>query len=163
MEMGRPYLSSTWVWIGQEGITWLPATAGFSPGIFAMDRITLGTFLRKEGVRVTPVQKPAQLVQALQSGKVPAVITDSITADFLFHDGGKEITPLPAGPAPEGIALGFWKGDTTLRRHMDVILAEMRADGTLARLVAEYGIADSLLNEMALSYSILTFSGLDRR
>lgn len=144
MEMGRPYLSSTWVWTGQEGVQWPPATAGFSPGIFAMDRITLGTFLRKEGVRVMPVQKPDQLVQALQSGQVPAVITDSITADFLFHDGGQEIAPLPAGPAPEGIAMGFWKGDTTLRRHMDAILAEMAADGTLARLAADYGIAGSL-------------------
>lgn len=152
MEMGRPYLRTHWVWLAVPGTVWPPANALFHPGIVAMNRVGLGGFLRSEGVHVIPVQSSVALSRAMKSGsgRVAAgqsevTITDSITAGSFPSGAGLIQKPLPAGPAAEGIALGFWKGDTTLRNHIDAVLAEMAADGTLERFAAEYGLENSLM------------------
>lgn len=144
MEMSEPYLESAWVWVAPQGSEWPPSQIRFHPGIFAMDRVTLGTFLRGEGVRINPVQRPEQLLKDIEGDDWMTAITDSITADYLFADTRLEANLLPGGPAPQGISLGFWKGDTTLRRHMDGILAAMHEDGTVERLAEEYGLTESL-------------------
>lgn len=144
MEMGAPYLRSSWVWIAPLGEAWPPAEAAFTPGSVALDRVSLGAFLRGEGVRVTPLQSPAALAKAMKAGTAGVAITDALTAGILFDGPGFASAPLPGGPPPEGIAFGFWKGDTTLRRRMDDVLAQMVADGTVARIAGDYGLTDSL-------------------
>ncbi|WP_290686633.1 MULTISPECIES: substrate-binding periplasmic protein [unclassified Haematobacter] len=145
MEMGAPYLRSGWVWLAPPGETWPPATVAFTPGSVAMDRVGLGTYLRGEGVRVVPLQSAAALPRVLKEGTASIVITDALTAGFLLDGTGLAATPLPGGPAPEGLAFGFWKGDTTLRRRMDDVLAQMVADGTVDRIANDYGVADYLV------------------
>lgn len=144
LELGEPYLSSSWVWMAEPGTPWPPATAGFAPGVFALDRVALGTYLRAEGVSVMPVQNGTELVAAIQSGDAPAGITDSITASSLLNETGLAASSLPGGPDSVGISIGFWKGDTTLRLYFDSVLDDMRSDGTLALLAEQYGLTESL-------------------
>ncbi|MET3926620.1 transporter substrate-binding domain-containing protein [Devosia sp. 2618] len=145
MELGEPYLTSSWVQVAAPGTVWPPAEVVFTPGVFALDRVALGSYLRKAGIHILPEQTPADVATAIDAGKAPVAITDSIMAAFLFRDTGLEIAPLPDGPASTGISLGFWKGDTTLRLHMDEVLDQMDKDGTIARFAEDYGIAVSLL------------------
>ncbi|SDG89340.1 substrate-binding periplasmic protein [Pelagibacterium luteolum] len=145
MEMGEPYLASSWIWAAEPGTAWPPETAAFSPGVVALDRVELSTYLRGLGVQIFPVKDTDELLATINAGSGAAGITDSVTATAFSDDLDLAISILPEGPPQSGISIGFWKGDTTLRLHMDIVIEEMRSDGTVARIAEKYGLIGSLI------------------
>jgi|GEM_PF-2277574 len=140
LELGEPYLSSSWVWVAPPGAAWPPQETVFSPGVFALDRAPLGTYLRENGIKVAPVKTPDELVEALHAGQLANAITDSTTATFLAQNHDLTVSPLPEGPAPTDLSFGVWKGDTSLRLHIDYVIDQMRNDDFIEGLRDKYGM-----------------------
>jgi polar amino acid transport system substrate-binding protein len=75
-------------------------------------------------------------LNALRADQVDAVIIDEpVAEDVIKRQGGLEITQIPTG---ELYGLPVAEDNDTLREQVNAALAEMKDDGTLARLYQKY-------------------------
>lgn len=140
LELTAPYLLSEWTWVHKGEAAWPPESVAFAPGTFALDRVALAQSLIRAGVDALPMQNVDDLVEAFTQGEISSAITESTIAAAHFDTSEFSLSPVPNGPAATGLTFGFWKGDTTLRRQMDATLADLKADGTVAKLAENYGL-----------------------
>jgi ABC-type amino acid transport substrate-binding protein len=113
------------------------------PGSGRLDRIALSGYLRGAGAAASLVRDPATLAAAVAGGRADAGIAERFAAGQVLA-GHPDWTlawlapdRLPAYP----LALGLWKGDTTLKRAIERELALMERDGSLAALRTRYAVA----------------------
>ena len=78
------------------------------------------------------------LFQMMEEGKIDSVFIDSVLAYYYISENNKQYYVLPAVFDTEGFAIGFRKGDESLRDEIQKTLSEMRADGTLAKISTEW-------------------------
>ena len=87
-----------------------------------------------EGLSV--YDRVSELAAALKAGKIDAAVMDEAPARFfVMNDDALKI--LPEALASEYYAAAFRKGDP-LRDEFSKIIEEMKADGTLAGIIAKY-------------------------
>lgn len=139
-----------WVGISRDGA--LPATGGriaVLPGTTGLDRLTLSSWLRKEGLAVMPIRNVGQLRQALLDGTTLAGLTERFAAgELALSEEGFRLFWLPEQSfAHYRMAIGLWKGDQTLRRGIVGALEKLRQTGALAQLAANYGLDDAIASE----------------
>ena len=102
--------------------------------IYASDTVENGGYGEDH---VTPFLNGADAVNALVSGSVDAVIIDQEPAkSFVANNEGLKI--LEAEWAVEDYAIAINKEDTQLLEDINKALAELKADGTIDAIVAEY-------------------------
>jgi polar amino acid transport system substrate-binding protein len=102
--------------------------------------------LNKRGVGITPFVQEDELMAALAAGEIDAA---AITPTAIgWYNTGNPQTPVRALPVFAddadlnwNLAVGMIGPDSRLREHIDAALADMVADGTVARIYARYGIA----------------------
>lgn len=91
----------------------------------------------KKADLLTTYEKYVDAVAALRQGKIRAVIMDEMPAKrFVNEVDGLAIMEKPL--TEESYAIGFKKGNTELVSQVNKILSEMKADGTLAAIMAKY-------------------------
>ena len=109
----------------------------------AAQRGTVGQFLAEDllgdqkGKLLTTFEKYVDAIASLRQGKVRAVVMDEMPAKrFVNEVGGLAI--MSEALSEENYAIGFKKGNAELIAQVNAILAEMKADGTLAAIFAKY-------------------------
>ncbi len=102
--------------------------------IYASDTVEKGGYGEDH---VTPYLTGADAVEALKSGKVQAVIIDQEPAkEFVKVNEGLSI--LEAEWAVEDYAIAINKENTELLEAVNKALAEMKADGSMDKIIANY-------------------------
>ena len=74
----------------------------------------------------------------MEMGFSDAVFMDSVVANYLITEHSKSYVILPGNLEEEEYAIGFRKEDQALRDEIQKILSEMKADGTLGNISAEW-------------------------
>jgi len=120
------------------------------PGSSGLDRLTLSSWLREQGIRPMPARDVATLAQALAGGQAKAGILERFSAETL-HDSQPSLPLLwlPSDKFPRyQMALGLWKGDDTFKRAIIAAMDSLGDSNELAALRTRYNL-DSVLSEMA--------------
>lgn len=81
----------------------------------------------------------AESTEDIINGKTAALIQDDvIIKGFISDNEAFKIFPQKLTVEPYGIA--FKKSETDLKNHVDVILSDMKSDGTISKLKQKYGL-----------------------
>lgn len=147
LDTSRGHLRTGWVMVSAAPGAGIAAgrRVGFYPGLGGLDRVSLGRHLRAEGAAVSLMRSAPALRDALLAGEVEVAITEALVADQMFDTAALELAWLPeelGGRHPVG--LGFWRGDSTLRRHVEAILADLAREGLLEEMAARYGLSEAV-------------------
>ena len=99
-------------------------------------------FFKKD---VKEVKKYSDFVTAfmdLENGRVDAVVGDEIVGRYYMskHPDTIDAVDVAVGPVSE-FGIAFAKDNTALRDDVQKVLNEMKADGTIAKIMARYGFA----------------------
>jgi L-cystine transport system substrate-binding protein len=98
---------------------------------------------KDSGAEVQPVEGWAQAVTLLRQGRVDATVNDRLT--FLDYANTEDASDLKVAAESDDVAhnaITFRKGSDSLVEAVDKALAELRADGTLAKISEKYFGAD---------------------
>lgn len=90
-----------------------------------------------DGSTVERFTKGADAIQALKQGKVDCVVIDQQPAQA-FVDANEGLKILDQTFEPEEYAICLAKDNTELRDKMNTALSELKADGTIDSIVANY-------------------------
>jgi polar amino acid transport system substrate-binding protein len=74
----------------------------------------------------------------LETGSSDAVLMDSVMANYMITDMGKDFKVLSDSLVAEEYAVGFRKGDKALSKAVNEALKELKADGTLAEISTKW-------------------------
>jgi cystine transport system substrate-binding protein len=94
---------------------------------------------KKDGANVQPVEGWAQAVTLLKQGRVDATVNDRLT--FLDYQTTEHDTSLKVAAQTGDVAhnaIAFRSGSDSLVKAVDKALADLKADGTLARISKKY-------------------------
>lgn len=113
----------------------------------AAQRGTVGQFIAEDllgdnkAKLLTTYEKYVDAIASLRQGKIRAVVMDEMPAKrFLNEVEGLAI--MDEALSEENYAIGFRKGNTELVEAVDKALAEIKADGTLAKIFERYLTGD---------------------
>ena len=81
--------------------------------------------------------KGADAIQALKTGKIDAVVIDSLPAQK-FVDANDDLKIVENIWEPEEYAICLKKGNTELTEKMNAAIKELKEDGTLDKIMANY-------------------------
>lgn len=142
LDVSPSYLETGWALVARE----TPASfAGLTVGVYAgvpgLDRVALSRFLRGQGATVAVVSSAAELERGLLAGRFAAAVTEALTARQMAYDMGWTAVWLPEPMPRYGIALGLWRGDTTLKRAVVRALEDVERSGELADILRRYELA----------------------
>jgi L-cystine transport system substrate-binding protein len=94
---------------------------------------------KQNGAKVQPVEGWAQAVTLLKQGRVDATVNDRLTfLDYQTTEGDTSLKVAAQTDDQARNAIAFRKGSDSLVEAVDKALAELRADGTLARISKKY-------------------------
>ena len=91
----------------------------------------------KKGELLTTYEKYVDAVAALKQEKVRAIVMDEMPAKRFVNEV-EGLAIMDEALSVESYAIGFKKGNTELVSQVNKILAEMKADGTMAAIFARY-------------------------
>ena len=141
LSTGPAYAQTGWAIIAPAP---LPSLAGHEIGaltlVSGLDRIGLSGFLRAEGASTRVVTSAEALVAGIAEGTFDAGVTEAMLAGRLAADNGWSVDWASPTLARYHLVFGLWKGDLTLKRAVDAAFADMAADGTIAAILARYGV-----------------------
>ena len=145
------HLTTGWVMASADdaGLPQSGQRAGFYAGLSGLDRVQLGQYLREQGVTPRIVPTAAALREGLANGDFDIAVTEALIAYQTFDEEDWTLSWLPGDLGRVPIGIGFWKGDMTLRRHVQRVLDAMEADGTIAALAARYRLSDDVRCDMS--------------
>lgn len=89
------------------------------------------------GTKIERYKKGADAVQSLKQGKIDCVVIDSEPAEA-FVEKNKDLKILDAEYADEDYAIAIAKNNTELKEKINAALAELKEDGTLDKIIANY-------------------------
>jgi len=147
VQVTRPYHRSGVV-LAVRGDSKLTSLATIGPDqrvgvpIGSLVSMTLG----KAGTVTSPFVFEDEIVEALAHREIEAAAVTPVTVDWYNHQHVDQ--PLRLIPAFENdpdfnwnIAAGLFRPDDKLRQRVDAAIESMRADGTIAKIYARYGVA----------------------
>ncbi|ARO14243.1 extracellular solute-binding protein [Ketogulonicigenium robustum] len=142
LDMSAPYLQSGWVSLVRDPAQTVEgARVGVFVGSLGRDRLELSRALRENGA-ATIVGQPqlAGAIAALRQGQLDMVVTDAILAAGLGDQPDLTVSLVP-NVRRDSIAMGFWKGDLTLKRAISAALRDMQDSGEIDAIAERYGYA----------------------
>ncbi len=92
----------------------------------------------QKGAVVERYSKGAEAVESAIQGKVDAVVIDNEPAKNFVARNADKLVILPARLSEESYAMALKKGNTELLNQINTAIAELKADGTLAAILAKY-------------------------
>ncbi len=142
------HLRTGWVMVGAAAdppVLAAGTRVGFFPGLSGLDRIGLGQYLRGIGVEVRLVSDARALRTGLEDGDFDVAITEALLADQTFEDEAWAVEWMPEETGHFPVGIGFWRGDLTLRMHVERVLNELADEGVVADLAETYGLGETVL------------------
>lgn len=136
------YATSTQVIIVADGSD-ITGVDGLTGKIIGVQLGTTGDMLAGdiEGATVERYNKGMEAVESLKQNKIDAVVIDQATAKaFVANNEG--IVILDESLTDEEYAIAVKKGNTELVEKMNGAIADLKADGTLDKIVAKYITAE---------------------
>lgn len=139
LSTGPAYAQTGWAAVGPERLPDLRGrTVGVLTLISGLDRIGLASHLRESGAAARIVQRPDDLVAALEGREIEAGITEALLARQLAAANGWEVWPMPEALPRYNVVWGLWKGDLTLKRAVEEAFEDLHRDGTIAAISEAY-------------------------
>lgn len=83
----------------------------------------------------------------LETGNSDAIVMDSVFANYMITDAGKDFRLLEDALVPEEYAIGFRKGELALTKAVEDALKELKAEGTVAKIATEWFGSDTTIFE----------------
>jgi polar amino acid transport system substrate-binding protein len=74
----------------------------------------------------------------LETGNSDAVLMDSVVANYMINEAGKNYVILDDSLVAEEYAIGFRKGEEALAEAVNKALRELKNDGTVERIATEW-------------------------
>lgn len=96
--------------------------------------------------KITRANRGLDIVQDVKNGKLDAVVIDSATGTALAEKNGLKIVEDPEAFETEEYAIAVKKGNTELLDAINSVLSEMKANGEIEKLAAEYDEKLAALN-----------------
>lgn len=142
LDTGPAYAVSGWALIAPKPVAQIDGLSiGALTAISGLNRIDLSRYLASHGVKVRVVPNSQALIDGIGGGTLDAGVTEALMAGGIAAQNGWWAAPLPPELARHNLVFGLWKGDLTLKRKVDDAFVQLRADGTLARILQSYGVA----------------------
>jgi polar amino acid transport system substrate-binding protein/cystine transport system substrate-binding protein/membrane-bound lytic murein transglycosylase F len=136
------YAETGWAIVAPKRLTDVHGlTLGALTLVSGLDRIGLATYLRRKDVTVRVVRNRQELVDGIASRAFDGGVTEALLASSLAAHSGWRVAFMPDDLARYKLVFGLWKGDLTLKREIDRAFGKLRDDGTLAAILARYGVA----------------------
>lgn len=143
LDTGPSYAQTGWGIVAPEPLTDLHGlTLGALTIISGLDRIGLSSYLRREEVTTRVVPDSAGFVGGIAGGTFDGGVTELLLARQIAADNGWWAAPLK-GLARYNLVFGLWKGDITLKRRIAAAFRQIEGDGSLAAILARYGVDGS--------------------
>ncbi|MCR6670115.1 ABC transporter substrate-binding protein [Devosia ginsengisoli] len=141
LETGPAYAQTGWAVVSPTSVESLEGKqVGVLTLISGLDRIGLASFLRNQGATARILTSPEALADGLADGTLDAGVTEAMLASRLAEEHDWTVAWAPPELARYNMVFGLWKGDITLKRVIDQTFAELAADGTIAAIMARYGV-----------------------
>lgn len=83
----------------------------------------------------------------LETGNSDAVLMDSVVANYMITEAGKDFVVLDEHLVAEEYAIGFRKGEEALCEAVNNALKELKADGTVEKIATEWFGSDITIIE----------------
>lgn len=101
------------------------------------------------GVQAKLYEDDNQTLLELINGRNDGVLTDRVVGLYAITQmrGGEQVTAVGSVLRAEKMAIAFHPEDDDLRERVDKVLAEMHADGTLARISAKWFTGEDITRE----------------
>lgn len=143
METGPPYAETGWAVLAPAPLESLEGRrVGALTLVSGLDRLGLSAFLRARDVSLAIARDGPGLVAGVADGTFDAGVTEALLAQSLAAGQGWWVSSLPADELTRyNLVLGLWKGDLTLKRAVVRSVRRLHADGTVAAILARYGVA----------------------
>lgn len=74
----------------------------------------------------------------LETGNSDAVLMDSVSANYMINEAGKDFVVLGDNLVAEEYAIGFRKGEKALADAINEALRELKTDGTVEKIASEW-------------------------
>lgn len=74
----------------------------------------------------------------LETGNSDAVLMDSVVADYMINEAGKDFVVLEDSLVAEEYAIGFRKGEQALADAVNKALKDLKADGTVEKISTKW-------------------------
>lgn len=107
------------------------------------DTLVSDEFGKDNGTKIERYKKGADAVQSLKQGKIDCVVIDSEPAKA-FIDQNKDLTILETEYTDEEYAIAIAKDNTELKDKINGALGELKEDGTLDQIMANYTGDDTM-------------------
>lgn len=123
-----------------SGSTWV-----VWPGTSGLDRVSLSSWVREQGIRPILVRSPEEIPQLLQSGMADGAILERFVASSAGLSPDYRVMWLePEKFGRYQMALGLWKGDQTLFRAVGSSVNKLKRSGWLGGKVDAYGLGSPI-------------------
>ncbi len=142
MCLSEPYMKNEMIFMipkdsDARGTMDLPGrTVGVQSGSTAQEELEQAEIY--DEITVVPFDNNIDMLKQFDEGKLDVVLVDSVVAYYYTSISEEPHFVLPDSLSEEKIAIGFRKGDVKLRDRVQVILEEMKADGTLAMISTKW-------------------------
>ena len=147
MDTSPGHLLTGWVMVSREPQA-EPAQGqdvGFYAGLSGLDRVQLAQYLRQRGSRAAIRPSANALREGLMGGEFDAAVTEALIAFSTFDIDEWSTSWLPEELGRFTLGLGFWRGDTTLRKHTETIMEQLKNEGFLDALAERYALEPGVL------------------
>jgi polar amino acid transport system substrate-binding protein/cystine transport system substrate-binding protein/membrane-bound lytic murein transglycosylase F len=142
LDTGPAYAQTGWSLLAPKPLDDIrDLTLGALTLVSGLDRIGLSSYLRHQNVSIRVVPDRQGLVLGISEGAFDGGVTESLLAESLAAENGWWAGPLPGELARYSLVFGLWKGDLTLKRKIVAAFRQIESDGTLASILARYGVA----------------------
>lgn len=81
----------------------------------------------------------------LETGNSDAVLMDSVVANYMINEAGKDFVVLDDNLVAEEYAIGFRKGDEALKKAVEDAITELKKDGTLKEISTKWFGSDKTI------------------
>ena len=130
MCLSNPYMKNQMVFVAKEKIDLKGKKIGVQSGSTA-EEIIEPVKKEKQIKEIIPYEDNITAFMDLETGRIDAVFTDEILANYFIASNNKDYKVLDEALEEEEYVIGFRKQDTTLCNKVNEILKQMKKDGTL--------------------------------
>lgn len=143
VDFSTPYYVATQVMIVKEGSDIKSAADMEGKKIAVVQGYTGETVVNELGYEYEAFKKGTECVMELTNGKCDVVVIDSATADkYVADNEGLVIVTDSEAFESEEYAIAVAKGNTALLDAINTAIEELKADGTIASLSAQYAVSE---------------------
>lgn len=138
-------IENGWVAVSRTGEPPMRGTVwAVWPGSSGLDRISLSSWVREQGVTPRLIRSPDELAPLLDSAEIDGAIVERFVASAANLSGHSIFWLAPERFRHYPMALGLWKGDQTLYRAVEKSLRTIKGTEMFASMTIHYGLDRSI-------------------